>query len=242
MTGPMAGVPFYRHFIYWMLPTAITALLVLFYFSGIGPLRDLVAPPINREYGLLENLQLAIILSAAGVGIVGMRRAGTTFERAAFGLFSVGSLFILLEEMDYGLHFWEFVFGSSDLTIRNIHNQDDNLRLFKRTAAVITGAFFVVLPLAATRIRHPLVRYFAPDPMIVTTVVAGIVVGEVAHYLQTGHYPNGPLDRNISEFRETFTYYMVLLYSADLALHRKWPGLASLGRTAAGGLPRRHAH
>jgi hypothetical protein len=103
-----------RHLVYWIPPTLISCVLVLAYFSGSEPLRDLVASPLNREFGLLEHLQSALLLITAAGSVVGFRRAGNGVEKAVCTLVIVGAVFILLEEVDFGLHHWD-LFGESGL-------------------------------------------------------------------------------------------------------------------------------
>jgi hypothetical protein len=210
-----------------ILSMLISCVLVLAYFSGSEPLRDLVASPLNREFGLLEHLQAALLLITAAGGVVGFRRAGNGVEKAVCTLVIVGAVFILLEEIDFGLHYWEYLFGESGLKTLNIHNQEGNLPVVKTGSDVLTIVLFVLIPLAAWRLSDPRLTYFVPDRLIAITVLAGFAVSQLAHFLEdAGLYPDGPLNHNVSEFRETFTYYAFMLYGLDLALRRKWPSSA----------------
>ena len=133
---------------------------------------------------------------------------------------------MLLEEIDYGLHYWELTFGDSGLVTLSIHNMDDNSNLsgIKTGSDVIMVLFFIAVPLAAGRIADPRIAYFVPDRMLIATVIAAYAISQFAHVLeQAGWYPNGPLLHNVSEFRETFTYYAFMLYGLDVALRRKRP-------------------
>ena len=215
-----------RHIIFWILPTAVSSALVLAYFSGNPLLRNFVASPANREFGLLEHLQSLIICMAFIGGVLGYRRADSWVEKTACALFAGGSALMLLEEIDYGLHYWEWAFGDSGLVTLSIHNMDDNSALpeIKKASNLILVLLFVVVPLAAGRFADRRVVYFVPDRMLITTVVAAFAVSQLAHVLdKAGWYPDGPLTLNVSEFRETFTYYAFMLYGLDLALHRRWP-------------------
>ena len=227
MASGVAPSAFCRHFIFWMLPTLVSTLLVLAYFSGIPALRNLVAPPANREYGLLEHLQVLILLCASIGGILGFKRAEGWVEKTVCALFTASSALLLLEEIDYGLHYWEFAFGESGLVTLSIHNMDDNSNLsgIKTASIVFTLLLFVVLPLVASHFSDPRIAYFVPDRMLITTVIAAFAMSQFAHLLdEAGWYPNGPLLHNVSEFRETFTYYAFMLYGLEVALRRKWPG------------------
>lgn len=213
-----------RHSVCWIVPAVVSAALVMAYFSGIGLLRDIVAPPSNRELGLLEHLQCAILLITAVGGVTGFRRAASGVDKAVCLLIALGAAFLLLEEMDYGLHYWEFLFGETGLQTFNVHNQDDNLLIVKKSSDILVIVLFVIVPLAAWRVTDPRILYFVPDRMIATTVLAGFLVSMLAHALDdAGLYRNGPLVHNVSEFRETFTYYIFMLCCLDLALYRRWP-------------------
>lgn len=217
MADGTASSPLGRHFLYWMLPSAFTLAMIFAYFSGVAFLRDLVASPVNREFGLLENIQLVIIGVATWIAISGFRRATGTLDKALFAAIAIAAIFAFLEEMDYGIHFYELFFGSTGLEVRNVHNQPGKLKIIKNLTEAVTIGFFVVLPLVAPYIRNPLVRAFAPDKLIVATVAAGLGLGLFAHQLDdAGLYLDGPLKNNISEFRETFTYWLMMLYCLEL--------------------------
>jgi len=157
---------------------------------------------------------------------LGFKRADGWVEKAVCALFAAGSALLLLEEIDYGLHYWELVLGESGLVTLSIHNMDDNSNLsgIKTASTVFTLLLFVALPLVARNFSDPRIAYFVPDRMLITTVIAAFAMSQFAHTQEeAGWYPNGPLLHNVSEFRETFTYYAFMLYGLDVALRRKWP-------------------
>ena len=51
-----------EHIKFWALPFFASVILILMNYSGIAWMQYIISPPINREFGLLENLQLLIIL------------------------------------------------------------------------------------------------------------------------------------------------------------------------------------
>jgi len=224
-TARRTGIsPLHFHFVFWILPTFGSAALALAYFSGLEPLRSIVAPSPNRELGVLEHLQTFLLLVTTVGGIIGFRQAGHRVEKAVSALLAVGSAVLLLEEVDFGLHYWELVFGETGITNLNLHNQGEALPVIKRASDALTIILFVVIPLAAWRVSDPRLRYFLPHPLTAMTVLGGFCVSLLAHALDdAGLYPGGPLAGNISEFRETFTYYAIMIYGLDLALLRRWP-------------------
>ena len=78
--------------------------------------------------------------------------------------------------------------------------------------------FYIALPLLGPYSNNRIIRYFTPPRLIVVTALCGFLARSAAHYLEdAGYYPNGPLDGNIAEFREFFTYYLTMLYVLGLA-------------------------
>lgn len=207
-----------RHFIYWILPSIFVGATIAGYFSGTDALREIVAPRINREFGLLENMELVPIAITVLGAIYGFRRAQTRLERMLFAIIAVVSIFIFLEEIDYGLHFYEYLTGADRASIRNIHNGGGRLAIFNNVAGVVIAIFYVALPLFGPYSDNKVIRYFTPPKLIVVTVVCSFMASTVAHYLnRAGYYPKGSLDGNIAEFREFFTYYLTMLYVLGLA-------------------------
>lgn len=207
-----------RHLRYWAAPLGISALLILAYFFGGPVLSGIVAPPLNREYGLLENLQLLILLVAIIAALRGLRVADDALGKTAFALIALIGTFIFLEEMDYGLHFWSLLTtGQATQDFLNIHNQGNNIRFMKKGTDAFYILFFVILPLAALKIRTPVIRRFVADPMFITTLIAAFLASSLAHFIDDAlGNAHGPLRGNIAEFRETFTYYCAALYTLDL--------------------------
>lgn len=215
---PREGWGMARHLRYWAAPFGISVLLILAYFFGGPVLSGIVAPPLNREYGLLENLQLLILLAAIVAAIRGLRVADDVLGRTAFALIAIVGTFLFLEEMDYGLHFWTLLTtGTATQSFLNIHNQGDNIRYMKKGTDAFYVLFFMILPLATLKVRNPLIRRFVASPMFITTLVAAFLISSIAHFLDDmlGNQP-GSLRGNIAEFRETFTYYCFALYTMDL--------------------------
>ena len=80
---------------------------------------------------------------------------------------------------------------------------------------------FVLLPLAKRMVPERL-RSFVPNLHSALTLLGGLLISELAHGLEdAGWANNGSLHNNISEFRETFTYWVGLLYLWELARRRR---------------------
>lgn len=231
--------PLLRQLYYWILPTLFMGALVALYFSGRPELVDVIAPRIapwsehgNREFGLLENAQHLILAIAALVLFRGALRVTVPLQRFGFVMLAAAFTLMLLEEIDYGLHYWEWwqgqvVFNDS----RNLHNRGDTTQRLKVAADAINLLWFLVLPLLALRLNNPWLRYFAPPTLILSTVAVALGVSHLTHQLadlglqpQIAGAPRLALAGNVSEFRETVVYYVWLLYAYEVVVRRRWPG------------------
>jgi len=211
-------------FLYLALPAGVGAALVGMFFSGVGWMQSLVVPVGNREYGLLENLQNLLLLAMIWVGWRSARRAVHGLDRAGWRALCVFALLVLLEEIDFGLHYYESLANVPDAeraTVRNLHNQEGVLRWIKLAVDSCLALFFVALPWAGRRIQQPTVRWLMPSRGLTVTLLLSVLVSRLAHYGTDHGWPtNGSIKSNISEFRELFTYYVFLLYLFDLGLRR----------------------
>lgn len=226
--APWRGFSAREHLIYWATPALVIATMIAMYFSGVDVLVELIAPGGNRELGIVENAQHLILLVLLGFVIVVFRRSWGG-ERLAWGMVAAAVAFMLLEELDYGLHYIEAVRGlpeGSLAKVRNIHNANQGVSpRMKNVGDLVTLLLFVVFPLLAwRRADQPLIRYFAPSRLAVLTVVIVFLLSRVAHLLEdVGINAQGSLHGNISEFRELSTYYLWLLYFVELGYRRPRP-------------------
>ncbi len=216
-----------KHFIYWVLPALIVVTLMAMYFSGIDPLRQVVAPRINREFGLLENIQHLMLLWIVIIGVRAVRSSGHRWRRRMFLFIAVVTALLFLEEVDYGLHWWELIMGTppeEQASVRNLHNIGGTTQDIKYIGNIVMILMFVVMPFVATRSTSQWWRYFRPSRYLVITAVVTFLLARLAHYLyDSGYYPDGPISSNISEFREVMVYYVWLIYFCVLA-RKQWPG------------------
>lgn len=212
------------HLLYWVIPVVVIGIMIAMYFSGIGWLMSIVAPVFSREFGLLENLQALLI--AAIIGMAGWRGLHShSAQRIFFILVAAGSLFMLLEELDYGTHFLWAIQGWDPATrpVINIHNQGDATDKFKHAGDVILVLWFVIFPFTGRWLNGAWVRFLRPSRMFVLSVLAAYLLSRLTHWLNANMAPSpNPLDTGISEFRELFTYYIAFFYIATLAFARRW--------------------
>ena len=219
-----------RHFYYWIGPTLVTGALILMYFSGVPWLQDVVVPRgLGRELGAPENIQLLIILGMIVVSVQGIRRKKWKWERAAFAWAILTSLFMLLEEMDYGVHFMNAI----DVTLpweqpnfTNIHNVGEGTDMFKNINAMAIVLLFLVLPLVTWKMRQPWVRYVTPERYAIGTLICMTLTTQIALYLAYHtELPHKGLEGNISEFQEIFLYYIWFLHLFEIVHKRVTPAL-----------------
>lgn len=208
-----------EHLAYWVLPLLAGWTFIAMYFSQIHWMQELIAPAFNREFGLLENLGAALILSSLAVLLKISRlpmkpafRVVVLFACALTGL-------MFLEEIDYGLHLIDWVNGvphGAGAQVRNFHNQGNNTNNIKLVANVMLASIFVILPYIDALKRYRVVKILSPSKMIVFTVVAAAFVALLHEALDPYGLPsNRSLDSNQSEFEEVVIYYAFLVYFVE---------------------------
>lgn len=219
--------------VFFVIPLGVTGTLIAMYFSGNETLQQIVSPRLpgmnpntGRELGLLENLQNVVLLAMLAIAIVGFRRKERRIEKAALGFVAAFTLFVLLEEVDYGLHIYEYVNDVKwvdSAKTRNLHNVGDRTDVAKTVVDVGMILFFFIVPLIFAKSRHALIRYLTPDRYSILTLIAAFIARTVAHELKDqGFGTGGTINKNLSEFRELITYYLFMLYLVEIVLRRTW--------------------
>lgn len=213
-------------FVYWILPSVLLLIMIAMYFSGQPVLMSIVAPQFNRELGLLESVQHLMLLAISLMLFARIRHARESKEKLLFGVLLAGAVFLLLEELNYGTHYWYAITGQDWETkpIMSVHNQGDLSDIFKDTGDAVLLIFFVGFALLGGKLENKWAEYFRPQKMFVVSIICAILVSRVAHYLNQ-HYPpaNNYFVQNMGEFREMFVYYIGLVYCWILCRNRKWP-------------------
>ena len=93
-----------NRFVYWVLPLVVGAVLVFMNYSGIYVFTQTVSPDINREFGLLEHLQLVLIAITLVYSIKAIPTKEFWLEKLGYIFMSLFLVLLFLEELDYGLH------------------------------------------------------------------------------------------------------------------------------------------
>jgi hypothetical protein len=223
------NTPWRDHFWYWILPGIFVLALILAFFSGNPVLASIIAPAYSREFGLLESTQHLLLLVAAGIAFKGLRQAATGSERLGFGFLMFAFTLLFLEEINYGEFYWRALNGLPPIPEGrgnqfNLHNQISTSPI-KSTANLVLLLFFVILPLAVRERAPAWLRYVTPPRILILTVLVSVLLSQLAHTLDeySGDVTHA-LGSNIAEFRETFIYYIGLMYAYTLVWRRRWPG------------------
>ena len=218
---------FKQHFIYWILPSIVTLSCTLIYFYNLFGLEDFIAPRVNREFGLIENIQLLLLILIFITALKGIRTRTEKVAKYGFMLVAILTAWIFLEEIDYGLHYYDHLTGKQEITkvvvfdkeVRNIHNNGPMQNLFKLTAYGVIIIFFVIFPLLPSRYkqRYSLLNFLSPSKLIITTATCLLILNQIALFLYKKYNtPTSALTANVSEFEEIMIYYIVFLYLREI--------------------------
>jgi len=218
----------------WLLfvgiPVVTNALMIGLYFSGVKQAQELVAPTIEwlpwdswREFGILEQLQNIYLIITLGLLSIAAVRNTAPLVKTLFVAGALVTLFLFLEEIDYGIHFHDFVTGqASEVEVRNWHNQrtlgKQNVRFLKPIKDTVIIVWFILFPLFANRISHQPVKRIIPSRWFIAGFAVAFIASRFAHHfsgLGWGVIDGVPgnLKGNTSEFREASTFYLYMLYA-----------------------------
>lgn len=223
-----------KFLVYFIMPVVLTGVLILMYFSGVEVLQQIIAPTFRginpdtaREMGLLETIEHLLIFGIITVPLIGFFRKPTRLEKAACAGIALFSVFVLLEEIDYGLHYYEFARGvtwAESAQVRNWHNQGNRTDVIKRAVDVGMVLFFLVAPLVLANSHNRWLRYLTPDRYSILTLVAMVLLRTLAHELANrSTVPRGSINQNLSEFRELVIFYLSLVYLIEVVFRRSLP-------------------
>ena len=113
-----------RLFLYGIGPAAVGVGMLALYFSGVPWLQNLASPSHQREFGLVENIQNITVISMIILCIRSAVAEKTIHWRSLWVMATVLAVGILMEEIDWGNHYYTALTGESltDAEIHNIHN------------------------------------------------------------------------------------------------------------------------
>jgi hypothetical protein len=208
------------HFLYWGLPLVLSFILMVCYFQGPRWLQELAASSYNREFGLVEHTQNAVLLCIIYMAFRLLKLPHSKWLKLSYLLIFFTTVFVFLEEIDYGYHYINFIndAGARERSINhNIHNLPDvnnQLRLF---FYILITVFIIILPYFSSFKLPSLLAHFVADIRLQLTVLAFLVISQMAGvFNDLSHNTNMALHGNISEFEELALYYLFLVYEYDL--------------------------
>jgi hypothetical protein len=198
------------------------------YFSGVKWAQELVCPSVNWELGIVENMQLLLLLMILIVNIIAILKKEHKIEKVIFSFLSLFTLFVLLEEIDYGAHFLRYFKGHSDTFFvevtgkANVHNIGNNAKLFKRSIYPVMLVLFIFTPLYAHKFKNQIVRYLIPSRWFVITAIITVFSYAVPRLLVDWNIlEDGGFGVNIGEFSEIMVYYIFFLYLYEVIFEKE---------------------
>jgi len=228
-----------ENFWYWIFPYILLFMLMALYFSGIPFLAELVAPESNREYGILENSQLVFIFGVIILSFYVVFNKPAILQKWGFGLLGLLSIFIFLEEMDYGDHFIRYFSHDQKRSIfletfgtNSVHNQEGDILIYmRRTPYVIIFILFTLCPFINRKYFHPLFNYLIPQPRMALMMILFFVAYFVPRWLiDFNIFEVGSLGvgNSIGEFTEMIVYFIFLIYIYHIVIDKEWPKFMGL--------------
>ena len=211
------------HWRYLIIPLLVLVPLLVMYFSGVRWAQEFVCPSINWELGIVENLQILLLIMMFIISIMAVFRKENKIEKITFSALSVFALFVLLEEIDYGGHFLNYFQGTRDTFFvemtgkANVHNLGNNAKLFKRSIYPFMLVLFIIAPMLVHKFKNPVLLYLIPRKWIVVTAFITIFSYTVPRLLVDWNIlEDGGFGVNIGEFSEIMVYYIFFLYLYEL--------------------------
>jgi len=214
-------------YLFIVTPLVLNCFLMGLYFSGIDVLQQIISVNngfLTRESGLLEQLENLYLLTIFVMFAYLAIRRTNAIEKLFLFSSSLIFLFLLLEEIDYGINLYEFfTHNTISGTARNWHNESadgtkQNVQYFKQLVDFANFLWFIALPLIASKVKIPIIKCLIPHRLFILSFILTIFYSRVAHGLDDLGLSvidgvQGSLSGNISEFREHNTYYLYLLYA-----------------------------
>jgi len=210
-----------EHLVYWVLPIVISWILAIMYFMGPLWMQNLTAHSYNREFGILENLENILLLGVIIISFILLKNAPNLTLKSIYLLCLGASVFMLLEEIDYGFHLYNYYKGihpQEDTVIRNIHNQGKNtIKILMWTGYAIILLFILVMPHVNKKKLPAWLVDFVPSIKLHFTVLSLPFISRFPHILNSMNFEtNMSLYHNLSEFEEFAIYYIFFLFFYEM--------------------------
>ena len=140
-------------------------------------------------------------------------------------LFCAFATFIFLEEIDYGLHWKEYLAGvplEEQAKVRNWHNEGERTSVMKDIMTAATVLVFVIAPFALGKSRNKFIRYVLPARQYAAGFLGIVLISRLAHYLNDLDLGVPGIKQNIGEFRELGMYYFYLVHAWMVVFRRDY--------------------
>jgi hypothetical protein len=216
------------HLRYWIIPFLVLIPLLIMYFSGVKSAQELVCPSVNWELGIVENLQILLLIMILVICVMAIFKKKTSIEKVLFSFLSVFALFVLLEEIDYGAHFMRFFKGRTDTFFvdmtgkANVHNLGNNAKVFKRSIYPLMLVLFIITPFYVHKFKNPILKYLIPNKWFIVTAIITIFSYAVPRLLVDFNIlEDGGFGVNIGEFSEIMVYYIFFLYLYEFIFEKE---------------------
>ncbi len=216
-----------QHLAYWIAPLLITLFFLLMFCFGGLQMAEIISPASNREFGIMENLATVVVGVMVYFSVQCFKAGNQVATKVVFAFAVIASLFLFLEELDYGLHFYELWKGvppEEKIITRNFHNQDlSTLSKMKTFIYIFIAIAFVIIPLIGEKPFPKFLQQFIASPRLIYTAATLEITSILSyHFVYTlNHHGNYSLDGNTTEFGEGIIYYMLLLYLYELYQKQK---------------------
>jgi len=208
-----------QHFIYWVFPLVFICALSYGYFAGKSWLQDFIALPANREFGFQEHVEHLLLLVIVVMTILVTIRVRKRVLKLIFFICIAGSVFLFLEEIDYGYHYYNYLVNGVifDPVSHNFHNQEKHTINNMMKICYLIMAAFIILPYIRPEKLPPWLQFLTPSSRLQFTILVLPLTGRFPLWLNTmGYKTNGSLHDNLSEFEELGIYYIFLLYFSEM--------------------------
>ena len=191
---------------------------------------ELMAPVQNRELGLLELLQVVVlgaIIRLSSRGVWKFRKRNLK-RFLLWGSLSLVVSLVLLEEIDFGMHYYDYLTGSeaysSNLfgSFRNIHNQGNNNLIIKSVVLVFQIIIFGLLPFAKISIGNKGFRSQYAIYFWIVTLVNPMLLYILSSNLASYDMIQLKKSQILPELRELGCYFMLLVFLVEYK--KEWDG------------------
>lgn len=181
---------------------------------------QIFAPIENRELGVLELAQTLILLITLYLGLRQILESIRINDLSIFfwGIFTFILLFVLLEEVDYGLHYYDYLLGNEPYhsningTFRNIHNQGNNNVIIKTIILILQIIILGFVPFYNFSIGNKVFDKKYAICFWVITLITPILSFALTRYLPLIEVEKLRESQILAEMRELGYYFILWVF------------------------------